>query len=121
MTSIHWFFTALRLVVSSFLLSSRLLMPTTVLPSSVTVALTWTQRFTIASSSDSSLHAGRSSRLRGLSPPPHRGRINNREQFLKLCLRRRFPPNAWRRFLFPTAGPILLGTLSAADWAAPAI
>ena len=26
-----------------------------------------------------------------------------------------------RAFLFPTAGPILLGTLSAADWVAPAI
>ena len=28
---------------------------------------------------------------------------------------------ASRRYLFPTGGPILLGTLSAADWVAPAI
>jgi hypothetical protein len=53
----------------------------TVLRSSAIVALTWTQRFTIASSSDSSLHAGRSSRLRVLSSP-HRERINNREKLL---------------------------------------
>jgi nicotinamidase-related amidase len=39
---------------------SRLLTPITVLWSSVIVAPTWTQRFTIASSSDSSRHAGRS-------------------------------------------------------------
>src|ERR1700757_5266283 len=79
MISIHWFFTALRPVVSSFPLLSRLLTPITVLRSSAIVALTWTQRFTIASSSDSSLHAGRSSRLRVLSSP-HRGRINNRKK-----------------------------------------
>src|ERR1700689_4612928 len=81
MTSIHWCFTALRPVVSSCPLLSRLLTPITVLRSSATVVLTWTQRFTIALSSDSSLHGGRSCRLRGLSPP-HRGRISNREVLL---------------------------------------
>src|SRR5271169_57802 len=81
MTSIHWFFTASRPVVSSFPLLSRLLTPITALRSSAIVALTWTQRFTIASSSGSSLHAGRSSRLRVLSSP-HRDRINNREKIL---------------------------------------
>jgi Isochorismatase family len=81
MSSIHWFFTALRPVVSSYPLLSTLLTPITALRSSAIVALTWTQRFTIASSSDSSLHAGRSSPLRVLSPP-RRGRINNRERFL---------------------------------------
>src|SRR5579862_3956358 len=81
MTSTHWFFTALRPVVSSFPLLSKLLTPITVLRSSAIVALTWTQRFTIASSSDSSPHAGQSSRLRVLSPP-HRERINNPDKFL---------------------------------------
>jgi hypothetical protein len=81
MTSIHWFFTALRPAVSSFPLSLRRLTPITVLQSLAIVALTWIQRFTIASSSDSSLHAGRSSLLRALSTP-HRGRISNREKFL---------------------------------------
>ena len=50
------------------------------LRSSAIAALTWTQRFTIALSSDSSRHADRSCRLRVLSPP-HRVRINNRENF----------------------------------------
>src|ERR1700689_1314474 len=80
MTSIHWFFSALRPVVSSFPLLSTLLTPITVLRSLAIVALPWPQRFTIASSSDSSLHAGRSSRLRVLSSP-HRGRISNSEKF----------------------------------------
>src|ERR1700722_967336 len=77
MRSIHWCFTAFRPVVSSCPLLSRLLTPTTVLRSSATVALTWTQRFTIALSSDSSLHGGRSCRLRGLSPASP-GRESNR-------------------------------------------
>src|ERR1700678_4486630 len=84
MTSIHLYFTALRPVVSSYPPLSRLLMPITVLPSSAIVALTWTRRFTIASSSDSSLHADRSSRRRA-SLLLHQRRINNREKSFLTC------------------------------------